>query len=349
MPTLFAPELKTIARDIFRGAGAPEEEARIVGDALVEANLAGMDSHGVLRIPEYVRWMENGLVSTGAKLTVVLETDSFLLVDGGWGFGQVMGRRAMELGMEKAKRTGVATISGRNCCHLGRIGDYPEMAAKAGLVTVMFINTHGGGKLVAPFGGIERRLSANPIAIGIPRKSGAPIVVDISTCAIAEGKVRNMMHAGKSLPEGCVIDSSGNPSTNPANLYGPPVGALLPFGGHKGFALGLATDILAGAISGAGCSRPDADRVGNSFLATIIDIERVRGTEAFEQDVENLVEYVKSSKLASGVDRILVPGEPEHNEHARRVKDGISISDQVWTQIMETGQRYGVNVPALAT
>jgi uncharacterized oxidoreductase len=292
--------------------------------------------------------MENGLVSAGAKLTVVLETDSFLLVDGGWGFGQVMGRRAMELGMEKAKRTGVATISGRNCCHLGRIGDYPEMAAREGLVTVMFINTHGGGKLVAPFGGIERRLSANPIAIGIPRKSGAPIVVDISTCAIAEGKVRNMMHVGKSLPEGCVIDANGNPSTNPADLYGPPVGALLPFGGHKGFALGLATDILAGAISGAGCSRPDADRVGNSFLATIIDIERVRGTEAFELDVENLVEYVKSSKRASGLDQILVPGEPEHTEHARRERHGISISDQVWTQIMETGQRYGVNVPALA-
>lgn len=347
MPTFFAPELKSIARDIFRGAGATEEEARVVGDALVEANLAGMDSHGVLRIPEYVRWMENGLVNVGARLSVVLETDSFLLVDGGWGFGQVMGRRAMELGMEKAKRTGVATISGRNCCHLGRIGDYPEMAAKEGLVTIMFINTHGGGKLVAPFGGIERRLSANPIAIGIPRKSGAPIVVDISTCAIAEGKVRNMMHAGKSLPEGCVIDANGNSSTNPADLYGPPVGALLPFGGHKGFALGLATDILAGAISGAGCSRPDADRVGNSFLATIVDVERVRGTEAFERDVENLVEYVKSSKLASGVDQIVVPGEPERTEHARRLVEGISISDQIWAQIRQTGEQYSVNIPAL--
>jgi uncharacterized oxidoreductase len=346
MPTFAGSELKKVAHDIFRAAGATDREATIVGDALTEANLAGHDSHGVLRIPEYVRWMEEKLVNTGAKMEVVLETDSFALIDGNWGFGQVMGREAMELVIAKAARVGVATVSGRNCCHLGRVGDYPAMATDRGMAAIMFVNTHGGGKLVAPFGGIERRLSANPIAVGIPRKSEPAIIVDISTCAIAEGKVRNMLHSGTPVPAGSIIDSEGHPTTDAAQFYGPPPGALLPFGGHKGFALGLVADILAGAISGAGCSRPEASRIGNSFLVTVIDIDRVRGNDAFSTDVEGLIEYVKTSKLAPGFDRIMVPGEPEAAEHERRLNNGISVSTQVWEQIAETGRRYGVDVDA---
>ncbi|MGH9613993.1 MAG: Ldh family oxidoreductase [Bryobacteraceae bacterium] len=346
MPTFFAPELKKIARDVFKAAGASEEDSTIVGDLLTEANLAGHDSHGVLRIPEYVGWMEDKLVNTGAKMEIVLETDSFALIDGGWGFGQVMGRKAMDIAIEKAKRVGVATVSGRNCCHLGRIGDYPAMAADRGMVAVMFVNTHGGGKLVAPYGGIERRLSANPIAVGIPRPGEASIVVDISTSSIAEGKVRNMLHSGAPVPAGSIVDAEGRPTTDAAAFYGPPPGALLPFGGHKGFALGLVTDILAGAISGAGCSRPETNRVGNSFLVTVIDVERVRGKEAFSNDVEALIEYVKSSKLAPDFDQILVPGEPEARERERRLKNGVHLSDEIWEQIAETGRRHGVDLTA---
>jgi uncharacterized oxidoreductase len=348
MPVILAPELKEISRQVFRAAGATEDESAIVGGALVEANLAGHDSHGVLRIPEYVRWMEQKLVNIGASMEVALETDAFAVIDGGWGFGQVIGRQAMQLAIDKAARAGVATVSGRQCCHLGRIGDYPIMAAERGMAAIMFVNTHGGGKLVAPFGGIERRLSANPISIGIPRRSGGPIVLDISTCAIAEGKLRNMLHSGTPVPAASIIDAEGRPSTSATDFYGPPQGALLPFGGHKGFGLGFVTDILAGAISGAGCSRPDANRVGNSFLVTVIDIDRVRGREAFDRDVEGLVEYVKSSKLAPGFDRILAPGEPEELERERRLKSGIPINEEIWRQIAETGARYGVDVAAVA-
>jgi uncharacterized oxidoreductase len=349
MPIFFGPELKKVTHDIFQAAGATDREATIVGDALTEANLSGHDSHGVLRIPEYVRWMEEKLVNTGAQMDVVLETDSFALINGNWGFGQVMGREAMGLAIGKAAKVGVATVSGRDCCHLGRVGDYPAMATDRGMAAIMFVNTHGGGKLVAPFGGIERRLSANPIAVGIPRKSEPPIIVDISTCAIAEGKVRNMLHSGTPVPPGSIIDAEGRPTTDAAQFYGPPPGALLPFGGHKGFALGLVADILAGAVSGAGCSRPEASRIGNSFLVTVIDIDRVRGNDAFSSDVEGLIQYVKTSKLAPGVDGIMVPGEPEATEHRRRLKNGVSLSDQVWEQISETGRRYGVDVDAVAS
>lgn len=345
MPTIDARQLRTTAHDIFTATGATENEARIVGDALVDANLAGHDSHGVMRIPDYVARIKNGGVTIGSRLQVVLETEAFALVDGNWGFGQVMGREAMEVAIEKASQVAVAAVAGRNFNHMGRMGDYPMMLAERGLTSIMFVNTHGASRLVAPHGGIERRLSANPIAIGIPRRSGTPIVVDISTCTIAEGKVRNYLFADEPVPSGCLIDAEGQPTTDPAKLYGPPPGALLPIAGHKGFALGLVADILAGAISGAGCTRPGVDRVGNAFLITVIDVERVRGNVAFEEDVRELVDFVKSSKLAEGVSEILVPGEPESREQQRREQSGISIPEATWRRIVETGAKYGLAIP----
>ena len=342
MPSFNAVRLTTLAANIFQAAGATPEESRIVAGALVDANLEGHDSHGVVRVPEYVVWMEEKLINIGARMEVVKETEAFAVMDGHWGWGQVVGRQAMEHGIKKAVRAGSVTISASQCCHLGRIGDYPLMAARAGLVAIMFVNTHGGGKLVAPWGGRERRLSANPIAIAIPRRSNPPILVDISTCAIAGGKVTIAHNSGKPVPPGCLLDSEGRPSTNPADFIGPPEGALLPFAGHKGFALSLATDILAGAISGAGCSRPSTKRVGNSFTATLLDPSQFRAGEDFDLDVDQLVDYVKSSKLAEGFSEILIPGEPERKERERRERDGISVDDETWRQIRETAERYGV-------
>ena len=344
MPLFKAAQLATLAKDIFQAAGATPEESKIVADALTEANLEGHDSHGVVRVPEYVVWMEEKLINIGAHLQVVKETDSFAVMDGNWGWGQVVGREAMQVAIKKALHAGAVTVSVRQCCHLGRIGDYPLMAAEAGLVTVMFVNTHGGGKLVAPWGGRERRLSANPISIAIPRKSQPPILIDISTCAIAGGKVTIAHNSGKSVPPGCILDSKGRPSTNPADFIGPPQGALLPFAGHKGFALSLATDILAGAFSGAGCSRPTAKRVGNSFTATLMDPAQLRTESEFELDVDQLVDYVKSSQLAEGFTEILIPGEPERRERDRREKNGIPVDDETWRQIQETATKYGVSV-----
>ena len=344
MPVFTQTELAKIAGDVFQAAGATPEEARVVGEALAEANVEGHDSHGVVRISEYVGWMEENLINIGAHMKVVKETDAFAVLDGNWGWGQVVAKEAMEYGIQKALRSGAVTISVRQCCHIGRVGDYPLMAARKGLAVVMFVNTHGAGKLVAPWGGRERRLSANPIAIAIPRSSAPPILIDLSTCAIAGGKVTIAYNSGKSVSPGCILDSEGRPSTEPSAFIGPPEGALLPFGGHKGFALSLATDILAGAISGAGCSRPTGKRVGNSFTATLLDPAVFRAEGAFGLDVDPLVEYVKSSKLAEGFSEILIPGEPELRERARREREGITVDNETWRQICETGARYGVTL-----
>src|SRR5215831_18918393 len=165
MPTFHEKWLKESTRQIFGRAGATIEEAQILADALVDANLAGHDSHVILRIPEYVRWMEQGLVNLGSHIRIVRESDSFVVIDGGWGFGQVVGREAMGVAIQKAVKSGVGTVVASQCCHIGRVGDYPMIAAHKGLIGIMFVNTHGGGKLVAPWGGIERRLSANPISV----------------------------------------------------------------------------------------------------------------------------------------------------------------------------------------
>jgi uncharacterized oxidoreductase len=345
MLTLSASQLLGIASGVLRAAGATSEESRSVAEALVEANLEGHDSHGVVRLPEYVGWMERKLINIGARLDVVKETDAFAVMDGNWGWGQVVGRQAMDIAIQKASRSGTVTISVRQCCHLGRAGDYPLRAARAGMAAIMFVNTHGAGKLVAPWGGRERRLSANPIAIAIPRGSSPPILVDISTCAIAGGKVTIAYNSKKTLPPGCVLDAEGLPTRDPVAFFGPPEGALLPFGGHKGFALSLACDILAGALSGAGCSRPEATRVGNSFLATLVDVAQLRDKALFDQDVDRLVEYVKSSKLAEGFAEILIPGEPERRERERRERDGIPLDEESWRQIRGTAARYGVKIP----
>ncbi len=344
MPTLNAAQLTRLASDILHAAGATVSQAQIVAESLVEANLDGHDSHGEVRVPQYVAWLEKGLINTTAQIRVIRETAATALLDGDWGWGQVMAMEAMKIAMEKAAQLGAATVSVRQCSHIGRAGNYPLIAARQGMAAVMFVNTHGAGKLVAPWGGRERRLSANPISIAIPRPCGKPILLDISTCAIAGGKVTIALNSKKSVPPGCIIDAKGRESTNPADFFGPPEGSLLPFAGHKGFGLALLSDILAGAISGAGCSRPTATRVGNSFLATVIDIKQFSEVDAFDRDVDGLVEYVKSSKLAPGFSEILIPGDPEARERARRKRLGIPVDEGTWQQISNTAARYGVKV-----
>lgn len=348
MPTLQASQLKQFAAAIFAAIGTSSAQAEIVADSLVSANLAGHDSHGVMRIPEYISWVEQGSVNLGPKPSIDKSTESFAVLDGDWGWGQVIGRMAADLAAEKAAASGVAIVFGRNSCHLGRAGEYPELLAHRGLVSLMLLNTHGAGRLVAPFGGIERRLSANPICVGIPCKDRPPIVVDLSTCAIAEGKLRNMRAMGQLVPPGCILDAEGRESNNADDFYGPPPGALLPFGAHKGFALSLAADILAGALSGAGCSRPGAIRVGNSFMLVAIDVAMVREIEAFAKDVLDLVEFVKSSKLSEGSTEILVPGEPETRLREKRSLGGIPIHESIWNSITDVANRYGVPVSEVA-
>lgn len=338
-----AERLKTLTSAIFLAAGCQEAEAGRIGEHLVEANLVGHDSHGVIRIPSYVDWLRAGKVLPNKTLKVVFENDAIAVVDGEFGFGQSLGEQAMQLGIDKSARHGVAVIALRNSGHLGRIGDWPLMAARAGKLSLHFVNTSGAGILVAPFGGINRRLSANPIAAGVPIKDGPPLILDMSACTIAEGKIRVALNKGVPVPDNCLIDAKGQPTNDPKVFYGPPPGAILSIAGHKGYGLGIMAEMLAGALTGGSCSNPKyAGRVVNGMLSIILDRSFFQDEEQFAAEVNRFITWVKSSEKATPEGEILMPGEVEERTKAKRLKDGIDVDETTWGQILATCRLVGL-------
>ena len=345
MPTIDALTLTNFGSAIFEKSDIPASVAKRVAESLVLANLKGHDSHGVIRIIEYVDWVKRGWVNPTGCLEVVREQPCILILDGNFGFGQVIGREALKLGIDKAKREGACILSLRRSGHLGRIGEFMEMAAEAGLVCFGLTNTHGGGVLVAPHGGCERRLSANPIAGGAPRTDGAAMIMDISTSTVAEGKIKVARNKGESLPAGLFVNGQGNPSTSPEEYYATPPGALLPMSAHKGFALSLFCEVFAGALTGAGCSKSGVDRVANGFMAFLLDPAVFSGTEFFNSEISALGQFVKSSRLMTGFDEIQLPGEPEANAQAKREPSGIPIDQTTWEKICTIAMQRQVPIP----
>jgi uncharacterized oxidoreductase len=330
--------LKQRIEQIFTAAGSHRHEAERIAHYLVEANLVGHDSHGVLQVPRYIERVRSGQLIPNQTLEIVTEQGVMAVVDGRFGFGQVMGEEAMRLAIDKCANMGVSMVALRNSGHLGRIGDWAEMAASEGKVSIHFVNTSGGGILVAPYGGTQRRLSANPIAAGIPRPDGPPIIMDISTCTIAEGKIRVAANKGENVAEGCILDSQGKPTTDPRDFYASPAGSILPLGGHKGFALGVIVEVLAGALTGGSCSRPGTKVVANNMLVIVIDPEAFRAQCEFDLDIANFIVWVKSSATVTPDGEILMPGEPESRTRERRLREGITVDDTTWNQIREVAR-----------
>ena len=342
--------LRSFVTAIFRAAGCQEAEAERIATHLVEANLVGHDSHGVIRVSPYVQWLKSGKVLADRSIEVVFENDVIAVVDGQFGFGQTIGAQAMKLGIAKCAKHGVAVIALRNSGHLGRIGDWPLMAAAAGKLSLHFVNTTGAGILVAPFGGIQRRLSANPIAAGIPIVGRPPILLDISACTIAEGKIKVALNKGVAVPENCIIDAKGQSTTDPKVFYANPPGAILSIAGHKGYGLAMLCEILAGALTGGGCSNPhNADRVIYGMLSIILDPGFFQSDEVFAAEIERFVAWVKSSEKASPDGDILIPGEIEDRTKATRQRDGIDIDETTWSQIRATAKAVGVSNDQLPT
>jgi hydroxycarboxylate dehydrogenase B len=336
--------LERIVSDIFAAAGCGPAEHERIARYLVEANLVGHDSHGVIRVPSYVVWLRAGKVLANQELTIVFENDALAVVDGQFGFGQVMGEQATKLGIAKAGKQGVAVVALRNSGHLGRIGDWAEMAADAGKISLHFVNTSGGGILVAPFGGSQRRLSANPIAAGVPVNGGPPIILDISTCTIAEGKVKVAFNKGTNVADGCLLDAAGNPTNDPKAFYAVPPGAILPFGGHKGYGLSVIAEVLAGALSGGSCSHFGVDRVANNMLSIFFDPSFFQSLNGFSAEIDGFITHVKNSRTVLPDGEILMPGELEARTRARKLREGIEIDDTSWGQIVATDESLGVPV-----
>jgi uncharacterized oxidoreductase len=281
-------------------------------------------------------------------MQVVRDSPCHAVVDGQMGYGQVIAREAMALAIDKATVSGVAAVGIRNSGHLGRIGAWAEQVAAAGLASVHFVNTSGFGLLVAPHGGSDRRLSANPVAAGAPGPDGVPLVLDMSTSAIAEGKIQVARNRGETLPEGATIDAHGRPNRDPDAFYGPPPGALLPFGGHKGYALSVFCEILAGALTGGQTTHPDnpsAARLANNILSVVFDSAAFCGTASFRDEIARFAAWVKASPPVAAGEPVLLPGEPERRTRGERERDGIPLDATTRRQIAGAARLLHVAVP----
>lgn len=336
MPNFTAEELTVICLNVFQKLKVPAAEAEIVTRSMVDANRVGHDSHGVIHLPKYVRELEAGLIQPGAPTETLHESASIAALDGHWGFGPVIATRAVELAIEKAKQTDISSVAVSRCNEVGRLGGYACLAADAEMIGVLMTNDHGGGTCVAPHGGIEGRLSTNPIACVVPIEGRDPIVLDMSTSVVASGKIRVKQHQDEALPHGWLIDTAGESTTNADDFYDVPPAALLPFGGiaaHKGFGLSVIVDILAGALTGAGCSEGENARVGNGVFVLVLNVASFRGFPGFSAEIERFIEYLKSAKRAAGVDTIWMPGERGWEEQRKREREGIPIDTETWEQI----------------
>ena len=349
MPSISIESLQEFAVQLLSQGGASPTEAAVVGPSLVKSDLFGYSSHGVMRIPFYLQMLKDGDICSEAELETIADSPAGLATDANWGFGRVQCGRLLDELTTRCIENGSAIGTIRNCSHIGRLGEYSEIAANEhGLVSIAMVNTHGAARRVAPPGGIRPRLGTNPLAMGVPNGDEA-LILDFSTSATAEGKVRVKQIAGEQVPAGWLIDSNGEPTQDPNTLYGDPPGTILPMGGdqaYKGFGLSLMIDIFSGAISGGLCARETPlTPKGNCVFMMLIDPNRFGGNEIFTREVQSLTGFVRSCPRKSGVDQILLPGDPERNTANSRDVSGIPLDAANWGKLTALASELSVQVP----
>ena len=343
-----ADQLTETVREIFVDAGCTDVEATLIAVELVEANLTGHDSHGVVRVPRYLDWLRSGSVHPGRSVAVVTDGGAFLLLDGQHGFGQTVATQAVELGIERAGAHGACVVALRNSGHIGRVGRYAETALAAGLISVHFVNV-AGSPLVAPFGAIERRFSTAPVAIGVPLRE-RPVVLDFATSLVAEGKVQVASYGGKPLPADALIGPDARRSGDPHVLYGDygptevrtaanGLGALRSFGEHKGSGLALMCELLAGAFTGGGCAGPgqEGGRIGNGMLSIYLSPDHFGTRDEFDRLGREYLDWVLSARPIDPAEPVLLPGDPEARNRAERTARGVPLSPDTWAAIRHAG------------
>jgi hydroxycarboxylate dehydrogenase B len=334
MKRIRADALRTLVARACEKMGAQPEDAARVADSLVQANLCGTDSHGVFRLAQYHEWWKKGLLNAAARPVLIEETPSAAKVDGRHAFGQVVAAFATAVAIEKARRSGMAVVTVTASNHVGRLADYAEDIQQAGLIGLVTANDCGAGQCVVPWGGMEPRLATNPIAMGIPGGTGGGILLDFATSAAASGKVRQLMLRGEAAPPGWLIDATGKETTDPACLFTEPPGALLPAGGHKGYALSLAVEVLSGILSGAGFSRPNpGPEEMNGMFILALDVAWFLPPDQFRAQVDQLAAYIKSARPLPGRGPVKIPGEPEREEATRRARENIPLNEQTWAKV----------------
>ncbi|GAB4234586.1 MAG: malate/lactate/ureidoglycolate dehydrogenase [Methyloligellaceae bacterium] len=334
-------QLEALVIRILTAAGATASEAAIVASNLARANMVGHDSHGVIRVAQYVDQLTAGEIVPGAEAEVTHDFGAVTLIDGHRGLGQPMAAVAIKHAVEKARSCGVSLTALRNCGHVGRLGHWAEMASQAGVISLQFVNSQAKAAMV-PFGGRERRMATNPICAGFPvAGDGSGLIADMTTSSVAEGKLRVAHAAGKSVPEGWIVDAEGRPTTDPGDFYAG--GAMLPVGGHKGYALGLVVDLFAGALSLGGATNPVATANTNNLTVIAIDPAAYGAAEATREIASAFLDYVRSSPPVDPEKPVMIPGEPEALTAKQREAEGVELPAGVWEIVTGAARSAGLS------
>ncbi|MCW5255846.1 malate/lactate/ureidoglycolate dehydrogenase [Verminephrobacter aporrectodeae subsp. tuberculatae] len=346
--TLPAEGLESTVARVLEAAGSLPAEARQVAANLVFANLSGHDSHGVGMLPRYIDAVAEGGLKPNAAVKLTLDTGTLLGLDGQYGYGQIVGVQALELGIARAKQHGSCIATLAHAHHLGRIGHFAELATAQGLVAMHFVNVLSR-PVVAPWGGGDGRFGTNPCCIGIPLAGEPPFVLDYATSRAAQGKMRVAYNKGEPVPDGYLIDEKGAPTNNPGVVVVPQsqglFGALMTFGEHKGYGMALACELLGGALTGGGTwHRPAGTErtVLNGMLTVLIDPVRLGTQDHFAQEARAFIDWLRQSPPGTGFDQVQIAGEPERRARAQRAREGIRIDAATWDEIVAAGAKVGV-------
>ncbi len=338
--------LRRIGAAVIRAGGSHDAEAKTVADHLVDANLAGHDSHGIGLLPQYVRHLMAGLIipNTGVRLDV--DGGMVLRFEGRRGYGGRVAAEAMDIAIKRCRQLGLVAMSLAGAHHIGRVGAFGEQAIAASLISIHFVNAVDHPPIVAPFRGRSARFTTNPICIAIPGNETVPrFLLDMATTRIALGKARVAMNENRPLDEGTVIDADGQPSRDASVMFDDPLGALLPVGEHKGYGLAMACELLAGLLSGGGTLQPDNERRGsivNNMFAILIDPLRFGDGQWLAREFDAMTDYVKSTPPSDPEFPVLIAGEPEHQAADHRRREGIPIDATSWAEILAAGEPLGL-------
>jgi LDH2 family malate/lactate/ureidoglycolate dehydrogenase len=349
MRMITASALTDMTQAILTAEGTPPDIARQVAVSLVTSNLLGHDSHGVLRLARYVNYIRTEMIQPAARPTVAQQSEATAVVDGAWGFGQTIAQFGTSVAAELARAHGVGAVSLTRTNHIGRLGEYAEMLANESLVGMVITSGSAFGGAVSAYGGSQRIFGTNPIAFAVPvDEEFPPLVVDFATSGVAEGKVAVALSKGARLAPGLLLDKDGAPSTSPASFY--EGGALIPFGGHKGYGLALMIEILASIMTGVapGLSA-EWTRSSNPTLITAWDPTRFVPLDQFRRQTAELCRYIHNSRPAEGFEQVLLPGEPEARSRAVREREGIPLPDTTWKELSDLASSHGIEVPDLPT
>jgi hydroxycarboxylate dehydrogenase B len=347
--TLQKAALTRAIEAIIAAGGSDAREAKLVAENLVMANLLGHDSHGIGMVPRYIDALLEGGLAANQHPKATLDTGALLALDGCKGYGQTIGYESMQMGIERAQRHGSCVMVLGNSHHLGRIGHWAEMAVAKGLIAIHFVNVISHAR-VAPYAGRDARFGTNPVCIGIPLPGEAPFLLDMATSAVAQGKMRVAHNKREKVAPGLLIDDQGRPTDDPRYAVVPPLGAILAFGGHKGYGLAVACELLGGALSGGGTwhyEESSKQRVLNGMLAILIDPARLGTATPFQSETRQFLDWLRKGRTAPGADKVRIAGEPEREMRAKRERDGIPVDDNTWKEILSAAAKVKLAAAAV--